>query len=95
MLVYCRNHNVFYSSHMLRVKVNRRAFEVAMTKKNLSQLELARMIGFSRAHVSHVIRGRREPSPAMRRRILEQLRDYTFDDLFIIEENGQSGQSDG
>lgn len=75
---------------MFRVKVNRPAFEVAMLRKNLSQRDLAQMIGFSRAHVSHIIRGRREPSPAMRRRILEQLRDYTFDDLFIIEEDGNS-----
>ncbi|MFC2008384.1 helix-turn-helix domain-containing protein, partial [Chloroflexota bacterium] len=36
-----------------------------MTKKNLSQRDLAEKIGFSRSHVSHVINGRREPSPMM------------------------------
>jgi len=72
---------------MVRVILNRQAFEVAMTKKNLSQRDLAEKIGFSRSHVSHVINGRREPSPMMRRVILEKLRDYTFDDLFLIEES--------
>ena len=77
---------------MVRVRVNRSAFEIALSKKNLSQRDLAEMIGFSRAHLSHVINGRRQPSPLMRRLILEKLRDYTFDDLFIIEDNGGDKQ---
>jgi len=76
---------------MVKVKLNRTAFEVAMTRKNLSQRDLAEKIGFSRSHVSHIINGRREPSPAMRRLILEHLREYTFDDLFIIED-GKNGE---
>jgi len=78
---------------MIRVKVNRIAFETALTRKNLSQRDLAEMIGFSRAHLSHIINGRREPSPMMRRVILQHLPEYTFDDLFIIEENGGDQQS--
>ena len=76
---------------MVKVKLNRTAFEVAMTRKNLSQRDLAEKIGFSRSHVSHIINGRREPSPAMRRLILEHLREYNFDDLFIIED-GKNGE---
>ena len=76
---------------MVKVKLNRTVFEVAMTRKNLSQRDLAEKIGFSRSHVSHIINGRREPSPAMRRLILEHLREYTFDDLFIIED-GKNGE---
>jgi len=72
---------------MIKVKLNRHVLEVAMTKHNLSQRDLAKKIGFSRSHLSHIINGRREPSPLMRRLILKQLRDYTFDDLFIIEES--------
>jgi len=75
---------------MIKVKLNRRAFQIAMSKQNLSHRELAAKIGFSRCHVSHVVNGRREPSPLMRRLILEQLRDYTFDDLFVIDE-GKNG----
>lgn len=75
---------------MIKVKLNRHVLEVAMTKQNLSQRDLAQKIGFSRSHLSHIINGRREPSPLMRRLILKQLRDYTFDDIFIIEE-GKNG----
>jgi len=71
---------------MVRVKLNRHDFEIALTRKNLSQRDLAEMIGFSRSHMSHIVNGRREPSPTMRRLILDKLRDYTFDDLFIIED---------
>ncbi len=78
---------------MIRVKVNRNAFETALSRKNLSQRDLAEMIGFSRAHLSHIINGRREPSPMMRRVILQHLPEYTFDDLFIIEENSGDHQS--
>ena len=78
---------------MVRVKVNQRAFEVALSKKNLSQRDLAERIGFSRSHVSYIISGKREPSAFMRRLILEQLRDYTFDDLFIIEDGGNGDRS--
>ena len=76
---------------MVKVKLNRIAFEVAMSRKNLSQRDLAEKIGFSRSHLSHIINGRREPSPVLRRLILEHLPEYTFDDLFIIEDgNGVS-----
>jgi len=78
---------------MVRVRVNRSAFEVALSRKNLSQRDLAELIGYSRAHLSHIINGRREPSPMMRRVILQHLPEYTFDDLFIIEENGGNQQS--
>ncbi|MHA6710957.1 helix-turn-helix transcriptional regulator [Dehalococcoides mccartyi] len=59
-----------------------------MSRKNLSQRDLAEKLGFSRSHLSHIINGRREPSPVLRRLILDYLPEYTFDDLFIIEENG-------
>ncbi|MBI2849788.1 MAG: helix-turn-helix transcriptional regulator [Chloroflexi bacterium] len=79
---------------MVRVKVNQRAFEIALSKENLSQRDLAERIGFSRSHMSYIITGKREPSPTMRRLILEHLKDYTFDDLFFIEEgsNGDRGK---
>ena len=73
---------------MVKVKLNRLALEVALSRKNLSQRDLAKEIGFSRSHLSHIINGRREPSPVLRRLILEHLPEYSFDDLFSIEENG-------
>jgi transcriptional regulator with XRE-family HTH domain len=77
---------------MVRVKLNQTAIEVAMTRQNLSQRDLAAQIGFSRSHLSHIINGRREPSPGMRRLILEQFQGYTFDDLFIIEDGSKGEQ---
>jgi putative transcriptional regulator len=92
------NHIIYYSKQyvhrgmsMVRVKVNKHAFEVALSKKNLTQRDLAELIGFSRSHVSYIITGKREPSALMRRLILEHLRDYTFDDLFIIEDGKNGG----
>jgi transcriptional regulator with XRE-family HTH domain len=76
---------------MVRVKLNQTAIEVAMSRQNLSQRDMAAKIGFSRSHVSHIINGRREPSPGLRRLILEQFQGYTFDDLFIIED-GRKGE---
>ncbi|QYY58480.2 helix-turn-helix transcriptional regulator [Dehalococcoides mccartyi] len=62
-----------------------------MSRKNLSQRDLAEKIGFSRSHLSHIINGRREPSPVLRRLILEYLPEYTFDDLFTIENGNGAG----
>ncbi len=89
-IVYYSKQFVYRGISMVRVKVNQHAFEVALSKKNLSQRDLAELIGFSRSHMSFIINGKREPSAVMRRAILEHLNGYTFDDLFIIEE-GHNG----
>ncbi len=70
---------------MVRVSLNRQALEIAITRRNISQNALAQKLGVSKSYLSQVITGKREPSASMRRRILEYLRDYTFDDLFILE----------
>ena len=51
---------------MVKVKLNRHAFELALSRKNLSQSDLAEQIGFSRSHLSHIFNGRRDASPAIR-----------------------------
>ncbi len=91
-MVYYRKHNEFWGVSMVKVKLNRLALEVAMSRKNLSQRDLAEKLGFSRSHLSHIINGRREPSPLLRRLILEYLKEYTFDDLFIIDGNGKKDE---
>jgi len=92
-IVYYSKQFVHRGTSMVRVKVNQHAFEVALSKKNLSQRDLAELIGFSRSHISFIINGKREPSAVMRRAILEHLNGYTFDDLFIIEEGGNGDRS--
>jgi transcriptional regulator with XRE-family HTH domain len=78
--------------YMVKVKLKRTALEVAMSRKNITQRDLALKIGFSRSHLSHIISGRREPSPVLRRVILEYLPECTFDDLFVIEETEKSNE---
>ncbi|MDO8689676.1 MAG: helix-turn-helix transcriptional regulator [Dehalococcoidia bacterium] len=77
---------------MLRVSLNREAFEIAMTRRNLSRKSLAQKLGFSRCYMSQVANGRKEPSPAMRERLLQYFKDHKFDDLFTIQsERGGNG----
>ena len=70
---------------MVTVKINREVVEIAMVRNNLSQNALARKIGISSGHMSQVMAGRRRPSPQIRRRMLQYLPGYNFDDLFVIE----------
>ncbi len=73
---------------MVRVSLKRQVFDIAITRRNLSQKDLARELGISRALLSQVVGGKKEPSAMMRKRFLEYFQEYSFDDLFIIEEGG-------
>jgi len=76
---------------MVRVGLKREAFEIAITRRNLSQKKLAERLHISRSYLSEIVRGKRKPSAVMRERLLEYFPEYTFDDLFIIEESGDGG----
>ena len=56
-----------------------------MVKNNLSQKELAQKLGITQCYTSQLLCGVRHPSPKLRRRMLEVLTPFTFDDLFSIE----------
>ena len=73
---------------MLRVNLKREAFEMAITKRNLSQKRLAEKLHISRSYLSEIVTGKRAASAFMRQRLLDYFSDYTFDDLFIISNNG-------
>lgn len=73
---------------MIRVKLNQTAVMKAMAKRNMSQNMLAIRIGSSSGYVSQVMCGTRIPSPRMRERLLGVLAPLGFDDIFIIEEDG-------
>jgi len=73
---------------MLRVTIKRDAFEVAITRRNLSQKRLAEKLQISRSYLSEIVNGKRPASPLVRQRLLEYFKDYSFDDLFAIEESG-------
>lgn len=51
---------------------------------NVSQNDLADLLGISSGHLSRLINGRRSPSPPMRRRFMEALGCTDFDDLFYV-----------
>ena len=73
---------------MLKVNLNREAFEIAITRRNLSQKGLAERLHISRSYLSEIVTNKRPASPYIRQRLLDYFMDYTFDDLFAIKENG-------
>jgi transcriptional regulator with XRE-family HTH domain len=69
----------------MKVKLKKQIIRRVLAKKNLSQNWLAIRVQTTSGYMSQLIRGIRTPSPEMRQRILNVLRDYQFDDLFIIQ----------
>jgi len=80
---------------LLKVTLNRTYIEKAITRRNLSRKGLAYELGVSRCYLSRIICGKVEPSAAIRQRLLDYLKDCTFDDLFTIEEDGHGGNGKG
>ena len=70
---------------MVSVGLRKEAFEIAITRRNLSQKRLAEKLNISRSYLSEIVRGKRKPSAVIRERFLEYFKEYAFDDLFIIE----------
>ena len=79
---------------MVRVGLRREAFDIAITRRNLSQKRLAERLHISRSYLSEIVRGKRKPSAAIRERLLEYFQEYAFDDLFIIDQ-GDNGNRSG
>ena len=75
---------------MVKVGLIREAFDIAITRRNLSQRRLAERLLISRSYLSEIVRGKRRPSATIRERLLEYFQEYTFDDLFTIEQ-GDNG----
>lgn len=74
---------------MLKVSLNQKNLERAITRRNLSEKKLAHDLEVSRCYLSRIICGEVKPSAAMRQRLLDFFKDCTFDDLFIIDEDGR------
>jgi putative transcriptional regulator len=77
---------------MVKVSLKRDAFEVAITRRNLSQKGLAERLHISRSYLSEIVRGKREPSAAIRELFLVCFKECSFDDLFTIEKGGGDGE---
>ncbi len=72
----------------IRVKLNQGAVLRAIARRNMSQNMLAIRSGISSGYISQIMCGTRNPSPAVRQKLQEILQPLTFDDIFIIEEDG-------
>ena len=55
-----------------------------LNRLNMTQNELAGLLGISSGHLSRLTNGRRCPSPLMRRRLMDVLDCSEFDDLFVV-----------
>ena len=55
-----------------------------LNRLNMTQNELARLLGISSGHLSRLVNGRRSPSPSMRRRLMDVLACNEFDELFVV-----------
>ena len=75
----------------IRVKLNQVAVLRAIARRNMSQNMLAIRAGISSGYISQIMCGTRNPSPRVREKLQDVLAPLTFDDIFIIEENGKNG----
>ena len=79
---------------MIKIIINESTLEAAIARTNLSRKQLAIDLGVSRSYLSRILNGKDEPSSGVRQRFLEYFKEYTFDDLFTIQET-QNGQRTG
>ena len=56
-----------------------------ISRRNISQNELADLAGISSGYLSQLISGRKSPSPEVRRRLQAALDITGFDELFVLE----------
>jgi plasmid maintenance system antidote protein VapI len=70
----------------LKVIIKARALLTILARRNMSQNGLARGASLQSGHVSQLISGKRNVSPATRQRLLAALPGVEFDDVFSIRE---------
>ncbi len=68
-----------------RVRLNPEAAWEHLSRRNMSQNELARAVNVSSGHISLLMNGKRSPSPQVRRHLQAALGVADFDELFIME----------
>ncbi|MCY3557887.1 MAG: helix-turn-helix transcriptional regulator [Chloroflexi bacterium] len=56
-----------------------------ITRRNMSQNDLARRAEISSGYLSQLIGGKKSPSPDVRRRLQAALEISRFDELFVME----------
>ena len=69
-----------------RVRLDSRAVWEHLTRRNISQNELARLAELSPSYLSELVAGTKSPQAGTRRKLLAAMDGLTFDDLFIVED---------
>ena len=69
-----------------RVRLDSRAVWDYLTRRNISQNELARLAEVSPSYLSELVAGTKSPQAGTRRKLLGAMDGKTFDDLFIVED---------
>ena len=69
-----------------RVRLDARAVWDYLTRRNISQNELARLAELSPSYLSELVAGTKSPQAGTRRKLLAAMDGLTFDDLFIVED---------
>lgn len=69
-----------------RVRLNPAPVWAFLDEWDISQNELARLVGISQGYLSQLMSGRAHPSAQVRRRLQRVLGVTDFDDLFVITE---------
>ena len=68
-----------------RVKVRPSAVWERLNRLNITQNQLAAMVGITSGYLSQLMTGTRSPSAEVRKRLQEALEIPHFDDLFVLE----------
>ena len=68
----------------IKVTVKSRAMEMLLARRNMSQNSLGRVTGLQSGHVSQLVSGKRNVSPATRQKILQAIDGVEFDEIFAI-----------
>jgi len=69
----------------MRTRLKNKALQKILIRKNKSQNWFAHRIEVSSGYMSQLMDGSRCPSPKVRGKIMNNLPDYNFDDLFAIK----------
>ncbi len=69
-----------------RVRLDPHKMWAILNRLNMSQNELARLVGTSSSYLSQLMSGHRCPSAAFRKRLMDALGVTDFDDLFYLED---------
>ena len=69
-----------------RVRLDPQKVWEILNRLNMTQNELARLLDTSSSYLSQLMSGKRRPSAAFRKRMMEVLGVTDFDDLFYLED---------